>query len=153
MPTGRAMAAKFASKPDWPVERAMEGTLALRPVSDCRSSVEPPFLANLPLLLGISNTSLQAALRQAQSGCCRIGPPLPPVGISSGIPSTSIFRSLYCEQELDPSLLEFCLYIGIRAPPPYYRGPVCRLPQLLPQLRITSPRDATDYVRSTADMA
>ena len=60
-----------------------------------------------------------------------------PLGISfwtfQGI---SYLFDLYREEELDPSLLEFCLYMAFW--PTVASGPVARLPNMLPQFRQTS---------------
>jgi alginate O-acetyltransferase complex protein AlgI len=57
-----------------------------------------------------------------------------PLGISFWtFQAMSYLIDLYREEELDPSLLEFCLYMAFW--PTVFSGPVCRLPQLLPQLR------------------
>ncbi len=45
----------------------------------------------------------------------------------------SYLLDLYREQDLDPTLLEFCLYMAFW--PTVLSGPICRLPDLLPQLR------------------
>jgi alginate O-acetyltransferase complex protein AlgI len=60
-----------------------------------------------------------------------------PVGISfwtfQGI---SYLIDIYREEEIDPSLIEFCLYMGFW--PTVFAGPVCRLPRMLPQFRQVS---------------
>ncbi len=57
-----------------------------------------------------------------------------PIGISfwtfQGI---SYLWDIYLGEELDPSLLEFCLYMAFW--PTVMSGPVCRLPRMLPQFR------------------
>src|SRR5256885_14506132 len=45
----------------------------------------------------------------------------------------SYLFDIYFEEELDPSLLEFCLYMAFW--PTVLTGPICRLPTLLPQFR------------------
>ena len=45
----------------------------------------------------------------------------------------SYLFDIYFEEELDPSLLEFCLYMTFW--PTVASGPVCRLPSMLPQFR------------------
>lgn len=45
----------------------------------------------------------------------------------------SYLFDIYREEELDPSLVEFCLYMSFW--PTVLMGPVCRLPNLLPQFR------------------
>jgi alginate O-acetyltransferase complex protein AlgI len=50
---------------------------------------------------------------------------------------------LYREEELDPSLLEFCLYMAFW--PTVASGPVARLPNMLPQFRQTSTAVGEDF--------
>jgi alginate O-acetyltransferase complex protein AlgI len=45
----------------------------------------------------------------------------------------SYLFDLYFEEELNPSLLEFCLYMAFW--PTVASGPICRLPSMLPQFR------------------
>jgi len=49
----------------------------------------------------------------------------------------SYLFDIYFEEELDPSLLEFCLYMAFW--PTVASGPICRLPSMLPQFRQLSP--------------
>lgn len=57
-----------------------------------------------------------------------------PVGISFWtFQALSYLFDLYREEELDPSLLEFSLYMAFW--PTVLSGPVCRLPEMLPQFR------------------
>jgi alginate O-acetyltransferase complex protein AlgI len=57
-----------------------------------------------------------------------------PVGISFWtFQALSYLLDIYREEEVDPSLLEFCLYIAFA--PTVLSGPICRLPTMLPQLR------------------
>jgi len=57
-----------------------------------------------------------------------------PVGISFWtFQGLSYLFDVYREEELDPSLLEFCLYMAFW--PTVLSGPVCRLPNMLPQFR------------------
>src|SRR5215831_7644433 len=57
-----------------------------------------------------------------------------PVGISFWtFQGLSYVFDTYREEELDPSLLEFCLYMAFW--PTVLMGPVCRLPNMLPQFR------------------
>jgi alginate O-acetyltransferase complex protein AlgI len=49
----------------------------------------------------------------------------------------SYLCDIYFEKELDPSLLEFCLYMAFW--PTVASGPICRLPNMLPQFRQLSP--------------
>ena len=66
-----------------------------------------------------------------------------PVGISFWtFEALSYQFDLYREEELDPSLTEFCLYMALW--PTVLSGPVCRLPDMLPQFRKNSPPDWED---------
>jgi alginate O-acetyltransferase complex protein AlgI len=57
-----------------------------------------------------------------------------PVGMSFWtFQSLSYLFDIYLGKELDPSLLEFCLFVAFW--PTVIAGPVCRLPQMLPQFR------------------
>lgn len=57
-----------------------------------------------------------------------------PVGISFWtFQALSYLFDVYREEELDPSLLEFLLYMAFW--PTVLSGPICRLPSLLPQFR------------------
>ncbi|MEP7343644.1 MAG: MBOAT family O-acyltransferase [Gemmatimonadaceae bacterium] len=60
-----------------------------------------------------------------------------PVGISFWtFQGLSYLIDQYREERLDPTLLEFLLYMGFA--PTVLSGPICRLPELLPQLRHTT---------------
>jgi alginate O-acetyltransferase complex protein AlgI len=57
-----------------------------------------------------------------------------PVGMSFWtFQGLSYLLDIYREEELDPSLLEFCLYMAFW--PTVLSGPICRLPDMLPQFR------------------
>src|SRR3984957_13993612 len=57
-----------------------------------------------------------------------------PLGISFWtFQALSYLFDLYREEELNPSLLEFCLYMAFW--PTVLSGPICRLPDMLPQFR------------------
>ncbi len=62
-----------------------------------------------------------------------------PVGLSFWtFQALSYLFDLYREEELSPSILEFCLYMAFW--PTVLSGPICRLPELLPQFRsVASP--------------
>ncbi len=68
------------------------------------------------------------------SGSGFLGHIVMPVGMSFWtFQGLSYLFDLYREEELDPSLLEFCLYMAFW--PTVLAGPVCRLPNMLPQFR------------------
>jgi len=57
-----------------------------------------------------------------------------PIGMSFWtFEALSYLLDLYREEDLDPTLLEFCLYMAFW--PTALSGPICRLPQMLPQFR------------------
>jgi alginate O-acetyltransferase complex protein AlgI len=61
-----------------------------------------------------------------------------PVGMSFWtFQGLSYLFDIYFEEELNPSLLEFCLYMAFW--PTVLSGPICRLPSMLPQFRQLSP--------------
>ena len=63
---------------------------------------------------------------------------LMPIGMSFWtFQGLSYLFDIYYEEELDPSLLEFCLYMAFW--PTVISGPVCRLPRMLPQFRQLPP--------------
>lgn len=63
-----------------------------------------------------------------------------PIGISFWtFQALSYLFDLYREEEIDPTLIEFSLYLSFW--PTVLAGPVCRLPNMLPQFRnMTTPR-------------
>ena len=68
------------------------------------------------------------------SGAGVLGHIVMPVGMSFWtFQALSYLFDLYREEELDPSLLEFCLFMAFW--PTVLAGPVCRLPNMLPQFR------------------
>jgi alginate O-acetyltransferase complex protein AlgI len=67
-----------------------------------------------------------------------------PLGISFWtFQGLSYLFDLYREEELDPSLVEFCLYMAFW--PTVVSGPVCRLPKMLPQFRQVSSSIREDF--------
>lgn len=63
---------------------------------------------------------------------------LMPIGMSFWtFQGLSYLFDIYYEEEVDPSLLEFCLYMAFW--PTVFSGPICRLPRMLPQFRQLSP--------------
>src|SRR5436190_14553066 len=61
-----------------------------------------------------------------------------PVGMSFWtFQGLSYLFDIYFEEELDPSPVEFCLYMAFW--PTVLSGPICRLPSMLPQFRRVSP--------------
>jgi alginate O-acetyltransferase complex protein AlgI len=71
-----------------------------------------------------------------------------PLGISFWtFQALSYLFDIYLEKELDPSLLEFCLFMAFW--PTVVSGPVCRLPQMLPQFRQVSTSIRDDLALGT----
>ena len=67
-----------------------------------------------------------------------------PLGISFWtFQALSYLFDIYREEELDPSLLEFCLYMAFW--PTVISGPICRLTNMLPQFRGPKPPQWSDY--------
>jgi len=67
-----------------------------------------------------------------------------PVGMSYWtFQALSYLFDIYYEEELDPSFLEFCLYMAFW--PTVLSGPICRLPSMLPQFRHLSPCGWEDF--------
>jgi alginate O-acetyltransferase complex protein AlgI len=90
--------------------------------------------ANL-LLLGFFKYMPQVAqVFPASSWTNRLGHLALPLGISFWtFQAMSYLFDLYREKEIDPSLLEFCLYMAFF--PTIVSGPICRVGELLPQFR------------------
>ncbi len=62
-----------------------------------------------------------------------------PIGVSFWtFQALSYHFDLYREEEIDPTLLEFCLYMAFW--PSVLSGPVCRMPAMLPQFRSADPK-------------
>lgn len=62
-----------------------------------------------------------------------------PIGVSFWtFQALSYHFDLYREEEIDPTLLEFSLYMAFW--PTVLSGPVCRMPAMLPQLRSADPK-------------
>lgn len=71
-----------------------------------------------------------------------------PVGISFWtFQALSYLFDIYREEELDPTIVEFCLYIAFW--PTVLSGPVCRLTEMLPQFRRLEPPSWDDVAVGT----
>ena len=71
-----------------------------------------------------------------------------PIGISFWtFQALSYLLDLYHEEELDPSLAEFCLYMAFW--PTVIMGPICRLSKLLPQFREIRSVSMEDLIQGT----
>jgi alginate O-acetyltransferase complex protein AlgI len=88
-----------------------------------------PELANSSFSFGALNSLRQLVL---------------PLGISFWtFQALSYLFDIYREEELDPSFLEFCLYMAFW--PTVISGPICRLTNMLPQFRSEKPPSWQDY--------
>ena len=75
-----------------------------------------------------------------------------PLGISFWtFQAMSYLLDLYRGEELDPSFLEFALYMAFF--PVTISGPICRLPEMLPQFRSEAPPSRDDKARGLARIA
>jgi alginate O-acetyltransferase complex protein AlgI len=100
------------------------------------------FFKYLPLIGGISTSNTVAA---------RLGHIVLPLGMSFWtFQAISYLLDLYREEDLDPSLLEFCLFMAFW--PTVISGPVCRLPNMLPQFRQASGLTWEDMGKGTQRM-
>jgi alginate O-acetyltransferase complex protein AlgI len=71
-----------------------------------------------------------------------------PLGISFWtFQALSYLFDIYRQEELDPSLLEFCLYMAFW--PTVIMGPICRLANMLPQFRIAQDFSSTNLLFGT----
>src|SRR5919197_6766627 len=87
-----------------------------------------------PLLTGVSADALPAFLHRI----------IMPVGMSFWtFQGLSYLFDTYREEDMDPSLLEFCLYMAFW--PTVVSGPVARLPKMLPQFRQPSTSIRDDF--------
>ena len=75
-----------------------------------------------------------------------------PLGISFWtFQAMSYLFDLYREEELDPTLWEFALYMAFF--PVAISGPICRLPDMLPQFRSEEPVPRSDMARGLCRIA
>jgi len=89
---------------------------------------------NLLLLGFFKYMPPMARLAAPSSWMHRLGHLALPLGISFWtFQAMSYLFDLYREKEIDPSLLEFCLYMAFF--PTVVSGPICRMGELLPQFR------------------
>ncbi len=108
------------------------GVLRRRPTA---SNLWVGILANVALLSVFKYLpSLAAALAGSSSVVAAVAHLALPVGISFWtFQGLSYLFDQYREENLDPTLLEFMLYMGFA--PTVLSGPIARVPELLPQLR------------------
>lgn len=78
--------------------------------------------------------AMMAALTAAPRGAGFLQDIVMPVGVSFWtFQALSYLFDTYRQEETDPSVLEFCLYMAFW--PTVLSGPICRLPEMLPQFR------------------
>lgn len=74
-----------------------------------------------------------------------------PIGMSFWtFQALSYLLDLYREEEVDPSLTQFCLYMAFW--PTALSGPICRMPSMLPQLRSAWPPSWNQLAQGTQRM-
>jgi len=106
------------------------------------------------LWIGIALNLLPLAFFKYLPGLLALGPAgswqydlgrqiIMPIGMSFWtFQGLSYLFDVYFEEDVDPSLLEFCLYMAFW--PSVASGPICRLPSMLPQFRQVSPLNWDD---------
>jgi len=106
------------------------------------------------LRIGIALNLLPLAFFKYLPGLLELGPAgswqydlgrqiIMPIGMSFWtFQGLSYLFDVYFEEDVDPSLLEFCLYMAFW--PSVASGPICRLPSMLPQFRQVSPLNWDD---------
>jgi alginate O-acetyltransferase complex protein AlgI len=91
-------------------------------------------LLNVALLSTFKYLPLMGTVAGAGSPLAFLKHIVLPMGVSFWtFQALSYLFDLYREEELDPSLLEFCLYMAFW--PTVLSGPICRMPSMLPQFR------------------
>jgi alginate O-acetyltransferase complex protein AlgI len=91
-------------------------------------------LFNLVLLSTFKYLPLLGAVGPAGSRLAALKHMVFPIGVSFWtFEAMSYLLELYREEELDPTLLEFCLYMSFW--PTVLQGPICRMSSMLPQFR------------------
>ncbi len=91
-------------------------------------------IANIALLSVFKYLPMLANVAAAGSPLLLLRRILFPVGISFWtFQAMSYLLEIYREEDLDPTLLEFCLYMSFW--PTVLQGPICRMSAMLPQFR------------------
>ncbi|HTS35597.1 MAG TPA: MBOAT family O-acyltransferase [Candidatus Solibacter sp.] len=91
-------------------------------------------ILNLALLSTFKYLPLAGAIAPAGSSLSVLKQIVLPLGISFWtFQALSYLFELYREEELDPTLVEFCLYMAFW--PTVLSGPICRMSSMLPQFR------------------
>lgn len=91
-------------------------------------------LLNLVLLSTFKYLPLLSLVVPASSPLAALRRMIFPLGVSFWtFQALSYLLEIYREEELDPSLLEFCLFMSFW--PTVLQGPVCRMSSMLPQFR------------------
>jgi len=104
------------------------------------------------LLLGVFKYLPEFAIRFPLSPLHALSQLALPLGISFWtFQALSYLFDLYREEELDPSLVEFALYMAFF--PVTIAGPVCRMPDMLPQFRAHAPTARTTVLQGLRRIA
>ena len=91
-------------------------------------------LANLALLCTFKYLPLLGAAASSGSPLAALKRILFPIGVSFWtFEALSYLLEIYREEDLDPTFLEFCLYLSFW--PTVIQGPICRMSSMLPQFR------------------
>ena len=91
-------------------------------------------LANLALLCTFKYLPLLGAAASDSSPLAALKRIIFPIGVSFWtFEALSYLLELYREEDLDPTLVEFCLFMSFW--PTVIQGPICRMSSLLPQFR------------------
>ena len=104
------------------------------------------------LLLGVFKYLPSAAISLPFASLQRFAHLALPLGISFWtFQAMSYLLDLYRGEELDPSFVEFALYMAFF--PVTISGPICRMPEMLPQFRSETPPSRDDRVRGLCRIA
>ncbi len=107
---------------------------------------------NLALLSVFKYLPLLGAVAPSGSPLLLVKRILFPAGVSFWtFQALSYLLEIYREEELDPTLLEFCLYMSFW--PTVLQGPICRMSSMLPQFRqnwVVNAKDLRTGVRRVA---
>jgi len=108
------------------------------------------YVSRSRLWLGVAiNVALLSFFKYVRLGSVSI---VMPAGMSFWtFQALSYLFDLYREEELDPTLAEFCLYMAFW--PTVLMGPICRLSNLLPQFRALMQPAADDLIQGVRRIA
>lgn len=104
------------------------------------------------LLLGVFKYLPSAAISLPFASLQKFAHLALPLGISFWtFQAMSYLLDLYRGEELDPSFVEFALYMAFF--PVTISGPICRMPEMLPQFRSEAPASRDDRARGLSRIA